>query len=87
VKFELLVAFPLLFVTYILPDVEPGITKATIPVEVEDTLIAATPPIFKVSILLKLVPIIFTNVPIEPELGVKEVIVGLCAINKLIVKN
>jgi hypothetical protein len=44
-----------------------------------EILIAETHPIFIVSRLFKLLPVIVTNVPMLPKLGVNEVIIGACA--------
>ena len=41
-----------------------------------EIFIAETPPILMVSMLFKLVPVMVTNVPMEPEAGLKEIMVG-----------
>jgi hypothetical protein len=64
--------------------VDSGITITTIFVEVLEIFIAGAPPIFIVSALFKFVPKIVITVPIEPELGVKDAIAGLCENSKVI---
>jgi hypothetical protein len=66
------------------PEVAPGITIATSVVPVLDTAMAETPPIVKAVGLFRLVPVIVTNDPILPVVGVKEVMV--CA-NALLSSN
>ncbi len=48
---------------------------------VADTFIAGMPPIFIVSMLFKLLPVMVTKLPIEPLSGLNEVIVGSWANN------
>ena len=76
-KLPELTAVPLGVVTDKLPVVAPDATEATIVVEFvtlnED---AAVPPICTLVTPIKLVPVIVTEVPTRPDVGVKEVIVG-----------
>jgi hypothetical protein len=76
VKLVLLYAVPSEVVTDICPVVAPAITVPTNCVPELETTLAVTPPIVKAVGLLRLVPVIVTLVPIPPEEGVKEVIVG-----------
>jgi hypothetical protein len=77
VKFVALVPVPLAFVTVIRPVVAPVGTTAVILVD-ETTLklLAATPLNFTEVVPVKFVPLIVTVVPLEPLVGVNEVIVG-----------
>ena len=56
--------------------IAPGITMATSVSVLAEIFIAETPPILMVSMLFKLVPVMVTNVPMEPEAGLKEIMVG-----------
>ena len=67
------------------PDVAPGITIATNCVPVLETTIAVTPPMEKAVGLVRLLPVMVTNVPTAPLDGVKEDITGAC--EKLLLIN
>ena len=72
----MLVAVPPGVVTEILP-VEPLPTIAVIRVaEFTVKLAAAVPPMLTAVAPLRLVPVMVSAVPLPPEVGVKEVIVG-----------
>jgi hypothetical protein len=78
VKFEALKRVEHPIVTSKGPDVAPtGIVTVNV-VAVDDVMVAVMPLILTVLLkgVLKLVPVIVTDVPIGPEVGVKEVIVG-----------
>jgi hypothetical protein len=62
------------------PVTASGITMPTKVVPSLDTAIASTPPIGKAVGLLRLVPVMVTKVPTGPKAGVKEVMVGACAL-------
>jgi hypothetical protein len=61
-----------------MPITDPGMTIPTKLLPVFDTTIAATPPMVKAVGLLRLVPVIVTNVPTGPLAGLKDVIMGAC---------
>jgi hypothetical protein len=60
----------------ILPVVVPGITIPTNVLPLFEITMAEVPPIVKVVGLFNSVPLMVTRVPIEPEVGVKDVITG-----------
>ena len=77
VKFELLVAEPLVFATVIGPVPAPDGTDAMICVEVADVTVVAVPlncTVFCDAVVLKPVPLIVTAVPTGPVRGVNEII-------------
>jgi hypothetical protein len=80
------VAVPPAVVIEIVPVVAPGITIPTKVVPELETLIALTPPMLKAVGLVRLVPIIVTKVPTEPEDGENEVMVGGWAFTKFTFK-
>jgi len=70
------VAVPPKLVTDTAPVVAPGITIATKVVPLLETVMAATPPMLGAVGLLRLVPVMVTKVPMGPDVGLKEVMVG-----------
>jgi hypothetical protein len=76
VKFVALVAVPLAVVTVILPVVAPDGTVVTICVAVFDVIVAVVPLNFTEVAPVRFVPVMVTEVPTGPEVGVNEVIVG-----------
>ena len=83
----LLLAVPLAVLTDTKPVAAPGITMPTNLVPVLLTTIAFLPPIVKVIGVLRLVPVIVTNVPTLPVVGVKEVMVGDWAVKAVVTTN
>src|SRR5213596_330292 len=81
VKSDALVAVPPGVVTVILPVTAPLGTLAVtrVPAPFTENVVAATPPNFTEVAPLKFVPLIVTEVPTGPLVGVKDVIVGVGA--------
>ena len=77
VKFVALVAVPPAVVTVILPVVAPAGTVATICVAVFDVIVAVVPLNFTEVAPVRFVPVMVTEVPTGPEVGVNDVMVGL----------
>lgn len=75
----MLVTVPPAVVIDTTPVTAPGITIAVTAIPESETIIAVTAPIVNVVILSKFVPVIFTNVPTDPESGVKVSMVGVTA--------
>ena len=71
---------PAVVVTEITPDAAPGITIPTSVVPLLETTIAVTPPMVKAVGLPRSVPVMVTSVPTAPLDGLKEMMVGACAI-------
>jgi hypothetical protein len=76
VKFLQYVVVPPSDVTDTIPSVAPGITSPTTAVPELETTTAGVPPMINEVGLLKLVPLIVTNVPTGPHSCEIEVIVG-----------
>ena len=79
VKVPVEVTDPPAVVKDIVPVTAPGITIPTRLVPVLEMTMAALPPIVKAVGVPRLVPVMVTNVPTGPLVGLKEVIVGACA--------
>jgi hypothetical protein len=78
-KLSELLAVPPATVTEIVPVVAPGITMPSSVVPSFEMTIADTPPMLNAVGLLRFVPLMVTNVPTEPDEGLKDVMVGVCA--------
>ena len=76
VKVPVEVTDPPAVVKDIVPVTAPGITIPTRLVPVLEMTMAALPPIVKAVGVPRLVPVMVTNVPTGPLVGLKEVIVG-----------
>ena len=79
VKLLLLLAVPPEVVTDTMPVTAPGITVPTRVLPVLLTTMAFTLPMEKAVGVFRFVPLMVTNVPTLPLVGVKEVMVGGCA--------
>jgi hypothetical protein len=78
VKLPLPEAVPPDVITDTLPVTAPGMTMPTRESLLPETSIADTPPMVKAVGLLRLVPVMVTNVPTGPLAGLKDVMVGTC---------
>ena len=73
------VADPLAVVKDIVPVAAPGITIPTRLVPVLEITMAAVPPMVKAVGVPRSVPVMVTNVPTCPLVGLNEMLVGACA--------
>ena len=87
VKLLLPLAVPPVVETDTMPVTASGITMPTRVLPVLLTTMAFTPPIENVVGLLRLVPVMVTNVPTLPLVGVKDVMVGDWAVKAVVTTN
>ena len=83
IKFVALVAVFPATSTVIFPDVAPDGTVVVMPVAVLAVTVVSVPlnlTVLAEGVVLKLVPVMITVVPTNPEVGVKPVIVGVVAV-------
>jgi len=87
VKVKLLLEVAVLLLTTVIAPVVPEPTIAVIcAAELTVKLCAAVPPKDTAVAPVKLVPVITTDVPVPPDAGVKEVMVGVCAALPIVIE-
>jgi hypothetical protein len=80
VNLAIVLTVPPAVVSNTVPVVAPGITMATTLFAELEINMAATPPMLIAVVLLKLVPVMVTNLPTAPVVGAKEAMLGCCAL-------